>query len=125
MGVSSGVVIQHTTGLTPGTDYTLSVVAVSGGERSSAVTVDVTTKPASMDVLMSVLCVCVHACVCVWVGGWVGVCVCVCVCVGGCVHCVCIWAYTCVSMYMVACLSVVEGKRLHLFQQNMDSNVIL
>ena len=91
MGVSSGVVIQHTTGLTPGTDYTLSVVAVSGGERSSAVTVDVTTKPASMDVLMSVLCVCVHACVCVWVG----VCVCVCVCGWVCALCVYMGVHMC------------------------------
>ena len=37
-------------GLIPDVDYTLSIVAISGGERSTPVTVGVTTKPASKTV---------------------------------------------------------------------------
>ena len=36
-----------TSGLIPDVDYTLSIVAISGGERSTPATVDVTTLPAS------------------------------------------------------------------------------
>ena len=45
--ISVRITIYVASGLIPDVDYTLSIVAISGSERSTPVTVDVTTSPAS------------------------------------------------------------------------------
>ena len=45
--LSSPTTIYSASGLIPDVDYTLSIVAISGSERSTPVTVNVTTLPAS------------------------------------------------------------------------------